>query len=154
MRRARHPREAAGRDPTGQRGHGSLPHTADLRLHAWAATREDCVAEAVLALVESFADTAGATVTRTVVTDIADEGDVAVLLRALDEVIFLVDADGMVPLTVSTERPPSGSLRLVLGVTDLAHVRFCGPAPKAVTRSALRFEETPSGWSCDVTVDV
>jgi SHS2 domain-containing protein len=130
-----------------------LPHTADLRLHAWAATRDECVAEAVLALVAGFADTAGAPVTRTVVTDITGADDGAVLVGALDEVIGLVDTEGVVPVSVAAE-PLAGGLRLLLGVTGLAQIESTGPAPKGVTRSALRFGPVATGWSCEVTVDV
>ena len=42
-------------------GHTSVPHTADLRIEAWGPTREDCIAEAVRGLVESFADVNQAT---------------------------------------------------------------------------------------------
>ncbi|MEU6969505.1 archease [Kitasatospora aureofaciens] len=48
---------------TGQQGsrsgHRAVPHTADLRLVAWAPTAEGCVREAVRAVVEGFADTSG-----------------------------------------------------------------------------------------------
>ncbi|HEV8559398.1 MAG TPA: archease [Actinophytocola sp.] len=40
------------------RGHRAVPHTADIRIEAWAPTREACLGEAVAALVESFADPA------------------------------------------------------------------------------------------------
>lgn len=139
--------------PAGPRGHRLLPHTADLRLLAWAPTRDGCVAEAVLALVDSFADTTGSAVRTTVTAPIGRDDDGAVLLAALDEVIYLLDADGLVPVTAAVERE-GGPVRLVLGVTDLARTRLTGPAPKGAARSALRFERTPGGWSCEVTVDV
>jgi hypothetical protein len=59
----------------------------------------------------------------------------------------------VVPVTVSTE-PVAGGLRLLLGVTALAQTESTGPAPKGVTRSALHFGPTSTGWSCEVTVDV
>ena len=38
----------------GQRiGHRSVPHTADLRIEAWAPTRDGCIRQAVLGAVES-----------------------------------------------------------------------------------------------------
>jgi hypothetical protein len=43
-----------------QRGYRTLPHTADLRIEAWAPTREACLAEGVAGLVATFADTAKA----------------------------------------------------------------------------------------------
>jgi SHS2 domain-containing protein len=111
------------------------------------------VAEAVLALVGGFADTAAATVSGTVVAQIVDGDDETLLVAALDEVVCLVDTEGVVPVTVATE-PVAGGLRLLLGVTDLAQTASTGPAPKGVTRSALRFGPTATGWSCEVTVDV
>ncbi|SCE66445.1 Archease protein family (MTH1598/TM1083) [Micromonospora haikouensis] len=42
------------------RGRRSVAHTADVRIEAWAPDREGCVAEAVAAMVETFADTTGA----------------------------------------------------------------------------------------------
>jgi SHS2 domain-containing protein len=111
------------------------------------------VAEAVRALVDSFADTAHGPVTAVHVLDLGDDSDEGVLLGALDEVVYLLDADGVVPVTVETERA-RGGVRLVLGVTDLAQVDITGPAPKGVARSDLGFDRTPSGWSCEFTVDV
>ncbi|MFB7508035.1 archease, partial [Streptomyces broussonetiae] len=40
----------------GENGHCVMPHTADIRLHAWGTTREHCLTEAVRALVEAFAE--------------------------------------------------------------------------------------------------
>lgn len=40
-------------------GHRTVLHTADLRIEAWAPTREECLAEAVRGLAESFAAVAG-----------------------------------------------------------------------------------------------
>lgn len=37
-------------------GHRTVPHTADLRIEAWAPTAELCIAEAVRAMVWGFAD--------------------------------------------------------------------------------------------------
>lgn len=33
-----------------------MPHTADLRIEAWAPTRDGCIRQAVLGTVESFLD--------------------------------------------------------------------------------------------------
>jgi SHS2 domain-containing protein len=35
-------------------GHRSVPHTADLRIEAWAPTRDGCIRQAVLGTVASF----------------------------------------------------------------------------------------------------
>ena len=36
-----------------------MPHTADLRIEAWARTRDGCIGHAVLGTAESFLDTSG-----------------------------------------------------------------------------------------------
>ena len=40
-------------------GHRTVPHTADLRIEAWAVTCEECLAEALRGLVGSFAAVVG-----------------------------------------------------------------------------------------------
>jgi SHS2 domain-containing protein len=52
------PQTAESHEQAG-RGHWTMPHPADLRIEAWGPTREDCLAEAVLGLVDSFAVVAG-----------------------------------------------------------------------------------------------
>ena len=37
-------------------GYRTVPHTADLRIEAWAESRDECVAEALRGLIASFAD--------------------------------------------------------------------------------------------------
>ena len=59
------------------RGHRTVPHTADLRVEAWAPTREECLAEAVRGLVDSFAVVARGLVRRTAERHLA-ASDVAV----------------------------------------------------------------------------
>jgi hypothetical protein len=43
-----------------RRGHRTVAHTADLRVEAWAPSREQCIAEAVLGTVAAFVDTSSA----------------------------------------------------------------------------------------------
>ncbi|HXV93569.1 MAG TPA: archease [Pseudonocardia sp.] len=138
----------------GARGHRGLPHTADLRLQAWAPTREECLAEAVAALVGSFADAAGRPAEWVAAAEIPPAGDAAVLVAVLEEVVYVVDTEGGVPVTTEVERTPDGRLRLQFGLVALDHVTLVGPAPKAVTMHGLRFGRDDPGWSCEVTVDV
>jgi SHS2 domain-containing protein len=135
---------------TGERGHRSVPHTADTRIEAWAPTREVCHAEAVAGLVASFVDTTGARPVRTATVDLTADSDADTLVEVLDEVIYLLDTQGEVP--IDTEIGPGPAMRLHL--TPLAGVRATGAAPKAVTLHDLRFERTDGGWFCAVTIDV
>ncbi|GEL18458.1 archease [Pseudonocardia asaccharolytica] len=135
------------------RGHRSLGHTADIVLQAWAPSRDECLAEAVIALVESFADTSGRRAEWSRAADLPAGTDQDTLLAALDEVIFILDTEGAVPVSVRTERTPGG-LRLDLGLVALDKVQLTGTPPKAITLHGLRFGRIDSGWSCEVIVDI
>lgn len=138
------------------RGHRTLPHTADLRLEAWAPTREACFAESVAGLVGSFADTAGAEPGWTVTVDLAAATDEDALVAVLDEVIYLLDTECAVPLAVDVEPGPN-SVRVQLhlaAVEGTDGIELTGAVPKAVTLHDLHVTGGPDGWSCEVTVDV
>lgn len=134
-------------------GHRAVPHTADIRIEAWAATRERCIAEAVTAMVESFADLAGGQPTG-VVDALIDPGtDEDLLVDVLNEVIYLVDTAGQIPVSVEVA-VLEGGLRVRFRMTDAEQVEPVGAAPKAVALHDLRFAADASGWSCAVTLDV
>jgi SHS2 domain-containing protein len=135
------------------RGHRSVPHTADIRIEAWAPTRDACIAEAVAGLVASFADTVGAHPVRTATTDLTAGSDADVLVEALDEVIYLLDTQGAVPVDTDVA-PGSDGPRVRLHLTPVADVVTIGAAPKAVTLHDLRFDRVDGGWFCAVTIDV
>lgn len=135
------------------RGHRTLPHTADIRVQAWAGTREDCLAEAVAGLVDSFADTTRVAPQWSVDTDIQAPSDEDALVAALDEVIYLLETQGGVPVHAEAT-PVEGGLRLRLDLAPVAAVPVFGATPKAVTLHGLRFERCDGGWACEVTVDV
>jgi SHS2 domain-containing protein len=131
-----------------------LPHTADLAVEAWAQTREECLAEAVRGLVASFADATGVAAQRRVSFGCPPGPDVELLVCALEEVIYLLDARDAVPVDVHLARAPDGGLSGHFDVVDRAVVKQVGPAPKAVTRHGLDLSPDADGWRCAVTVDV
>ncbi|MGE5292976.1 MAG: archease [Micromonosporaceae bacterium] len=136
-------------------GHRTVPHTADLRIEAWAGTREECLAEAVRGLVESFADTAGAHPRRTIERLVSAEGDADLLAAVLDEVIYGMDVDGEVPVRVAVRPAGGGGVNLVLSLAEATAVEIIGAAPKAVSFHELRCAVDGAGlWSCGATVDV
>ena len=84
--------------PAARRGHRTLPHTADMRVAAWAPTRAECIAEAVLGVAESFTDLGGDPPCRGAETLHLEPGPPEdQLLAALDEVIFQLDTTARVP---------------------------------------------------------
>jgi SHS2 domain-containing protein len=136
-------------------GHRSLPHTADSRLEAWARTREQCFAEVVRALAESFVDPPAAPHTSALPVDLPPGSDEDLLLGLLEEAVFAVDVLGLVPLTARVSRRDDGGLSGWFDAVALVDVTPTGSGPKAVTRHRLSIGRHDDGtWHCLVTVDV
>jgi SHS2 domain-containing protein len=136
-------------------GHRSVPHTADLRIEAWGPTREDCIAEAVRGVVESFADVSGAGYQHAIERHLTAGSDGDLLAEAVEEVIYALDAGGEVPVAVEVGRAADGGIDLALRAVDVSTVEIIGAAPKAASLSGLACAQDESGrWSCAVTIDV
>jgi len=139
---------------TGQ-GHRTVPHTADLRVEAWAPTREACLAEAVHGLVDSFAVVAGARPHRTARRHIGADSDEDLLVAVVDEVVYWLDAEGEIPVSAAVRRAGDGGVDLALSLADAGAVEIIGAVPKAASLHELRCAPDPAGqWSCSVTIDV
>ena len=134
-------------------GHRAVPHTADLRIEAWGPTREQCLGEAVLGLVDSFVDLSGVRASAVQQVRLDEASDDDLLASLLDEVVYLVDACGEVPVDVEVETF-DGELDVRLAMADLSAVPVTGAAPKAVSWNELHLGRNPYGWWCTVTVDV
>jgi SHS2 domain-containing protein len=134
-------------------GHRSVPHTADARIEAWAPTREACVAEAVGALVDGFADLSAAPPAGTVEFRIGPAADPDLLVSVLDRVIYLMDTEGQLPAAAEV-RPADGGLDVRLRMAEPDRGATFGAVPKAVSLHELRFDGGAAGWSCAVTLDV
>ena len=137
------------------RGHRSVPHTADLRIEAWGPAREDCIAEAVRGVVESFADTSETTYQHATEHHLGAGSDADLLAAAVEEVIYHLDTDGAIPAEVEVSRAADGGIELTLRVVDAAAAEIIGAAPKAASLSGLTCALDASGrWLCAVTIDV
>lgn len=131
-----------------------MPHTADVRIEAWAPTRELCVAEAVIAMVETFADLGDAAPVGSVEVEITEPTDERLLVAVLDEVIYLMDTADRLPVTAEVEDDPEG-LAVRFTVVDTDDIELTGAVPKAIALHELSFDEQPDGtWSCQVTIDI
>lgn len=135
-------------------GYRLLPHTADVVVEAWAPTRMTCLAEVVRGLVAVFADTTGVVASRSAAFTLAPAGDEELVVRLLEEVIYLVEVDGVVPVDAHLEPTPEGGLGGRFEVAPLEPAMVIGPAPKAVAWHQLSFARGAAGWACRVTVDV
>ncbi|WP_243761438.1 archease [Streptomyces sp. YIM 98790] len=134
-------------------GHRAVPHTADMRIEAWGASREECLAEAVLGMVDCFADLSGARPDAVRQVRLTGHSDDELLAALLDEVLFRLEVHGEVPLDVEAESV-NGGLDVRLSVTGLHSVQITGAVPKAVSWNELHLAPAPSGWTCAATVDV
>ena len=136
-----------------ERGHLLRAHTADEILEAWGPSREVCLEEAVLALVDSVAQLEHAAWWwhRQVELSGTDE---EILVALLEEVIFHLDAHDAVPVLVMVQRHGDDVIAH-LWMTDLHRVVTVGAAPKGVSYSGVAIaEEEPGRWRCRATVDV
>jgi SHS2 domain-containing protein len=147
------PRPHAHSGPYTHSGHRTVPHTADLRIEAWAESREQCLAEAVSAMVESFADLSGARPTTVRRARFADDRDEELLAALLEEVVFRLEVHGEVPVDVDV-RTGGGGSDVRLAMTGVDTVPQIGAAPKAVAWNELHMAPDADGWRCAVTVDV
>jgi protein archease len=141
----------AGRPAMGYR---LLPHTADAVVEAWAPTRAACLAEAVRGLVAVFADMAGVVASQAVMFRLGAAADEELLIRLLEEVIYLVEVNEVVPVDVRVELAPEGGASARLDVAPLEPAMVIGPPPKAVAWHELSFARRRTGWLCRFTVDV
>ncbi|MGW7366454.1 archease [Streptomyces sp. NPDC054841] len=134
-------------------GHRSVPHTADLRVEAWAPSREDCLAHAVRGVAESFVDLGGATGDRTRDVVIRADHDEELLVALLEEVVYWLDTAGEVPVDVDVAAIPGG-VQVGFRVAGVDSLPVIGAVPKAVTLHELVFAHGAEGWNCSVTLDV
>ncbi|SCF65295.1 SHS2 domain-containing protein [Streptomyces sp. Ncost-T10-10d] len=150
-------REPARKQPDAS-GHRAVPHTADMRVEAWAPTAEGCIGEAVRAVLEGFADTSGAAVVGERECVVTAESDADLLVSVLEEVVYRMDADGEIPLDVKVGpiRSAGGSreLSVYFRMADVRTAVPVGAVPKAVSLHDLQLRGGPGGWTCRVTLDV
>lgn len=135
------------------RGHRLVPHTADLRVEAWAPTRDECIAETVLGSVRSFVDTTAAASPADRTSRVVATTDADLLVAVLDEVIYLMDITAQVPVSVAL-RPFEGGAEVTFGMVDARPLPQVGAVPKAVSLHGLRLSRGDAGWSSSVTLDV
>src|SRR5271167_445948 len=134
-------------------GHRTVPHTADLRIEAWAPTRDGCIRQAVLGAVESFLDTSSAHPRRTRLRRLTADRDDDLLVAVLEEVIYLLDTAGEAPVDLNLTGA-DGDVDVDFAMVDASTLPQVGAVPKAVSLNELRFAHGQEGWDCLVTLDV
>jgi SHS2 domain-containing protein len=122
-------------------------------LEAWAGTREECIAEAVTGLVESFVDTSQAHECAGHPFRIPVSSTEGALVTVLEEALYVLDMSGQVPLATT-----------IAGINDYVHGSFAladvtdreliGSVPKGISLSGLRFGPDGDHWRCRFIVDL
>ncbi|MGW3356325.1 archease [Streptomyces bungoensis] len=135
------------------RGHRSLPHTGDLRVEAWAPTREECVAEAVRGMVAGFAELPAAAPGATRECVVPAEDDDRLLAAVLEEVVYRMDVADELPVDVAV-LPEPGGVRVRFRMAGSSAAVQTGAVPKAVALHGLRLARDSRGWACRATLDV
>jgi len=139
-----------------------VPHTADLRIEAWAGSCHECVAESLRGLVDSVADVRGAVATRTAECQLTGVSPADLLASAAEEIIYILDTAGQIPVSVHVlpagepgRQQQAAGIVVRLELADVSAVEFVGAVPKAVSFHLLTCEPDASGrWSAAMTVDV
>jgi SHS2 domain-containing protein len=76
------------------------------------------------------------------------------LAAAGEEIIYLLDAEGQIPVNLQV-RPAAGGVVLVLALAAADTVEITSAVPKAISFHCLRCEPDRAGrWSASMTVDV
>ena len=134
-------------------GHRTVPHTADLRIEAWAPTRDGCIRQAVLATAESFLDLSSAHANHTRLRRLTADRDDDLLVAVLEEVIYLLDTVAEAPVDLELQ-DVDGGVDVTFAMADASRLLQVGAVPKAVSLNQLRFSNDRHGWRCLVTLDV
>ena len=134
-------------------GHRTVPHTADLRIEAWAPTRDGCIREAVLGAVESFLDTSDARSQHTRRRRLTGDRDDDLLVAALEEVIYFLDTEGEAPVDLDLHDIDTG-VDISFAMADASTLPQVGAIPKAVSLNDICLSQGRNGWRCLVTLDV
>ena len=134
-------------------GHRGVPHTADLRIEAWAPSRDGCIRQAVLGTVDSFLDISSARPHRSLSRRLTAGSDDDLLVAVLEEVIFLLDTVGQAPVDLDLQGA-GGVAEVNFAMVDARTLPQVGAVPKAVSLNDLRLSHDDNGWRCLVTLDV
>ena len=140
--------------PSSAPGHRVVPHTADLIIEAWAPSRLECLEEAARALVQAFARLPEGVVTQPVPVEFEHNGDEALLVSLLEEIMYVVDVLEGIPANVVLVETEDGRVAGFIDVAPLEAVETHGALPKGVSMSDLSFYHDGARWRCRATIDV
>ena len=135
------------------RGWRTRAHTADVIVDAWGPDLATCIAEAIVAVIGLCVEPSSEATAWSAPATVAGDSDEALLIAALDEVIFAIDTSTMIPVGASV-RDRDGTLELTFRLADRDRVELTGAGPKAISRSELAVTTGTDGARCTFLVDV
>lgn len=123
-------------------------------LEAWGPDLASCCEEALSALVALYVEAGSAAAVEERAVHLGPGPAEALLLGALEEVIFTLDTAADVPVGAVVRPAADGGLDLRVLLADPAAVTASGAVPKAVSRSGLEVAARDGGMRCRFLVDV
>jgi protein archease len=135
-------------------GHRIVPHTADCIIEAWGPDRAGCLTEALLALVQGFAEIGHDHPTQVVPIGAGPGRAEDELVALLEQVIFSVDALSVVPVRFHLGETDRGGVAGEMEVVPADDIVVVGPVPKGVSYHELSMVQGEGGWRCRLLVDV
>jgi len=135
-------------------GYRLTPHTSEVGIAAWGDTLAEAFEEAARALVAVTFDPRTVRIRETREVAVEAERPDRLLVRFLNEIVYLIDAEGFVPARARVELA-DGRLRAQLRgrVADSYRPKRRGPQVKAVTYHGLEVDPGPP-WRVRVVVDI
>ncbi|MEU4196830.1 archease [Kribbella sp. NPDC026611] len=121
----------------------------DIRIEAWAQTREQCVEEAVAALVEGVVDP-GFDTEEAVETwfPVPLATDAELLVMVLDEVIYRMTTTGQIPVRTWVSARADDGLDVIQQIVEPETLDAVSAPPDEVRLQDLTFAAGETGWRC------
>lgn len=146
-----------GDEDIGAPGHRVSTDTADLTLEAWAPNKMECVAEAVRALVASFAEIGAARPDGGAAFAVDAPTPEELFTLILDEAIHQVTTYGVIPIDTSIDERTGvteGRADVRFATIPITQAHLVGPIPRAVSMCVVGTGDSGGAWHCRVTVAV
>jgi SHS2 domain-containing protein len=123
-------------------------------VEAWAPTRVACLEEVGRGLVDTFADVSGVRAEGSHPISIAAMDDEESVVTLLDEIVYLLDAEGVVPVEIELEAGQAGAITGRFLTAPVGRIVTVGAPPKGVSRSDLFIGRERGWWVCRIEIDV
>jgi SHS2 domain-containing protein len=131
-----------------------LEHTADIGFEAFGKNENDVLANATLALVSLITDPKRVKSEERKYIDIKADDREQLLVRYLNEVLYLIDGESFVPAHAEVTFIDNTSLRAEFIGEKRSDRHDIRTDVKAITYHQLAFEKTDNGYRIRVFVDI